>query len=75
MLGIYLFALFGGVILLSVYLSRDRRTEHATHPSYKVERESISDKIHHAIVEENMYFDGESQEYADAMSKRRQMGW
>ena len=75
MLGVYLIALFGGVLLLAMYLSRDRRVEHTTHPSYKMGRERISDKIHHAVVEENMYFDGESQEYADAMSKRRQMGW
>ena len=74
MLGIYLIVLFGGVLLLAVYLSRDRRTEHATHPSYKVGRERISEKIYQSIVEENMLFDGESQEYADAMSKRRQMG-
>ncbi len=74
MLGVYLVVLFGGVLLLAIYLSRDRRTEHSTHSSYKMGREKISEKIHHSIVKENMLFDGESQEYADAMSKRRQMG-
>ncbi len=75
MLGIYLFILFGGVILLAVLFSRDKRTEHGTHHSYKVGRRRIGEKIHQSIVEENMYFDGESQEYAEAMSRRRQMGW
>ncbi len=74
-LGIYLIVLFGGVILLAIFLSRDSRTKHSTHPSHKVGRDSITEKIHHSLVEENMMFDGESQEYADAMSKRRASGW
>lgn len=42
---VFLVALFVGVILLTIYLSRDPRVKHAPDPSYKIGTESMSDKL------------------------------